>query len=230
MMMARRMTTAMMMAVALVSARPAASQDLGDILGVLEGILDNAEGILTAAEQIVEPGVFADLIPLVDDIQQVQDLLNQAQALSFNLDNVLDEFAEVFPEDFGDFDLAQTVLSINQVNAAGREAIERALELQAETVEKQLPSTIRVQGLRTIGAVGGPLAALQAMVQLQAEQFNQFNRLQTLLASQSRLKGLESAERSNAQDRARRLRELDDPTSFIVEDPEPIQLGVDLVN
>ena len=104
------------------------------------------------------------------------------------------------------------------------------MEVGANAIQGQLPAAIRTEAARAVGTVGGPTAALQALVNLQAEQISQFSQLQTLLVTQSRLLGLGQAEKSNARERSRRLRELDDPTSFIVEDPEPTQFGLDLLN
>ena len=203
---------------------------LGDIAGILGDILEQAETIATAAEFIVANGNFGELAPILPELERTLQLLQQAEDLSFNLETVLTDFEQVFPEDFEALDLFATVSSITNVNRTTREAIERSLEVGANTVQGQLPAAIRTETVRAVGTVGGPTAALQALVNLQAEQISQFSQLQTLLVTQSRLLGLEQAEKSNARERARRLRELDDPTSFIVEDPEPTQFGLDLLN
>ena len=203
---------------------------LGDIAGILGDILEQAETIATAAEFIVANGDFGELAPILPELERTLQLLQQAEHLSFNLETVFTDFEQVFPEDFEALDLFATVSSINTVNRTTREAIERSLEIGVNTVQGQLPVAIRAEAARTVGTVGGPTAALQALVNLQAEQISQFSQLQTLLVTQSRLLGLEQAEKSNARERARRLRELDDPTSFIVEDPEPTQFGLDLLN
>ncbi len=203
---------------------------LGDIAGILGDILEQAETIATAAEVIVANGDFGQLAPILPELERTLQLLQQAEDLSFNLETVLTDFEEVFPEDFGALDLFATVDTITNVNRTTREAIERSLEVGANTVQGQLPAAIRTEAVRAVGTVGGPTAALQALVNLQAEQISQFSQLQTLLVTQSRLLGLGQAEKSNARERSRRLRELDDPTSFIVEDPEPTQFGLDLLN
>ncbi len=203
---------------------------LGDITGILGDILEQAETIATAAEVIVANGDFGQLAPILPELERTLQLLQQAEDLSFNLETVLTDFEQVFPEDFEALDLFATVSSITNVNRTTREAIERSLEIGANTVQGQLPAAIRTEAVRAVGTVGGPTAALQALVNLQAEQISQFSQLQTLLVTQSRLLGLGQAEKSNARERARRLRELDDPTSFIVEDPEPTQFGLDLLN
>ena len=198
---------------------------LGDIAGILGDILDQAETIATAAETIVANGEFGDLAPLLPEIQQVLELLEQAETLSFNVETVLADFEEIFPEDFDDFDLFETVTSINGANDTTRETVERVLELGANAVQSQLPTTIRTEAIRAVGTAAGPAAALQALVNLQSEQIGQFSRLQTLLVSQSRVLGLQATETENARKRARRLREIDDPTSFIVEEPADVLFG-----
>jgi len=203
---------------------------LGGVATILTDILDQAETIATAAQEIVANGDFADLTPILPEVQRALELLEQAEALSFTLETVLADFETVFPEDFNDLDLFQTIDSINNVNDTTREAVERSLEIGASAIQDQLPAAIRTEGIRAVGTIGGPAAALQSLVNLQAEQLSQFSKLQTLLVTQSRLIGLEQAEKSNARERSRRLRELDDPTSFIVEDPEPTQFGLDLLN
>jgi len=203
---------------------------LGDIAGILGDILEQAETIANSAEFIVANGEFGQLAPILPELERTLQLLEQADALSFNLKAVLSDFQDVFPEDFKALDLFATVDSINTVSRTTREAIERSLEIGANTVQGQLPAAIRTEIVRAVGTVGGPTAALQALVNLQAEQISQFSQLQTLLVTQSRLLGLEQAKKSNARERSRRLRELDDPTNFIVEDPEPTQFGLDLLN
>lgn len=202
----------------------------GDIAGILGDILEQAQTIATSAEVIVANGNFGELAPILPELERTLQLLEQTDALSFNLETVLIDFEEVFPEDFEALDLFATVSSINTVNSTTREAIERSLEIGANAVQGQLPAAIRTETVRAVGTVGGPTVALQALVNLQAEQIGQFSQLQTLLVTQSRLLGLGQAEKSNARERARRLRELDDPTSFIVKDPEPTQFGLDLLN
>ena len=93
-----------------------------------------------------------------------------------------------------------------------------------------LPTTIRTEAIRTVGTVAGPAAALQALVNLQSEQIGQFSRLQTLLVSQSRVLGLQATETENARKRSRRLRELDDPTVFATDEPQGIELGLELLD
>ena len=230
----RKSCIASLLAASLVTTAPmtASAQFLGgaDPTDILTDILEQAEIIAAAAEQIVENGEFGNLAPLLPEIEQVLTLLEQAQTISFNVNNVIDEFNEIFPENFDAFDLAQTVASIDGVNATTRENIQRVLELGASAVQSQLPTAIRTESIRAVGAAAGPAAALQAMVQLQAEQIGQFSRLQTLLATQARVQGLKASEVETARKRAQRLRELDDPTSFIVENPADIELGLDLLN
>lgn len=198
---------------------------LGDIAGILGDILDQAETIATAAETIVANGDFGDLAPLLPEIQQVLELLEQAETLSFNVETVLADFEEIFPENFDDFDLFETVTSINGANETTRETVERVLELGANAVQSQLPTTIRTEAIRTVGTVAGPAAALQAIVNLQSEQIGQFSRLQTLLVSQSRVLGLQATETENARKRSRRIRELDDPTVFATDEPVGVLFG-----
>lgn len=203
--------------------------DLGNVVDVLDDILDQAEAIATAAETIIASGAFEDLAPLLPEIQQALELLEQAETLSFNVETVLADFEEIFPEDFDDIDLFGAVSSINNVNETTRETVERMLELGANAVQSQLPTVVRTEAIRTVGTVGGPTAALQALVNLQSEQIGQFSRLQTLLVSQSRVLGLQATKSETARKRSKRLRELDDPTVFATEEPQGIELGLELL-
>ncbi len=203
---------------------------IGRLANILRDILDQAETIADAAQTIIENGNFGDLAPLVPEIQQVLQLLDQAETISFNVETVIADFEEIFPENFNDFDLFETVTSINDANESTRESIERALEIGANAVQSQLPTTIRTEAIRTVGTAAGPAAALQAIVNLQSEQIGQFSRLQTLLVSQGRVLSLQATETETARKRSRRLRELDDPTVFATDEPQGIELGLDLLD
>ncbi len=232
------MTALVAMSLLCTSPAPASAQfggllggdGLGDLTDILGDILDQAETIATAAEQIVASGAFNDLAPLLPELQKAIELLEQAETISFNVQTVLDDFEAVFPEDFDDFDLAATVKSIDDVSDTTREAVERALEIGADTVQSQLPTIIRTEATRAVGAAAGPAAALQALVQLQSDQIGQFSKLQTLLVTQTRILGLQASEAETARKRARRIRELDDPTLFATDEPVDIELGLELLN
>lgn len=201
---------------------------IGDLANILGDILDQAETIATAAETIVASGAFDELAPLLPELQQAIELLEQAETISFNVQTVLDDFEAVFPEDFDDFDLAETIDSIDNVSDTTREAVERALEIGADAVQDQLPTIVRTEATRAVGAAGGPAAALQALVQLQSDQIGQFSKLQTLLVTQSRILGLQASEAETARKRAKRIRELDDPTVFATDEPVDILFGSSL--
>lgn len=216
-----------LVAISLLCASPmqASAASLGDIVDVLDDILDQAETIADAAEAIIENGNFEDLAPLVADAQQIIDLLEQVETISFNVETVLDDFEEVFPDNFDEFDIFETVTSINTANESTRESVERVLELGASTVQDQLTTSVRTQAIRSVGTVAGPAAALQALVNLQSEQIGQLSSLQTLLVAQSRILGLQATQTENARKRAIRLREIDDPTVFATDEPIDILFG-----
>jgi len=218
----------------LCTAPPASAQFSSDaaflleIIAVLGTILTESQQVAAATERFIEDGDFGALLPLLDDIEGLQQLLDQAELLSFEVNNVIDDFDAVFAGDFDDFDLAQTVQSIDLINDTTRESVERLLEQGAATVESQRPTAARVASVTGIGAVSSPAASLQSLVQLQAEQIGQISRLQTVLVTQGRVLGLQAAEVADAKKRAKRLLELDDPTVFATDEPVGVRIGSEL--
>lgn len=151
---------------------------------------------------------FSALQQLLDTTSAVNDLIQQAQGLAFNVQQMEADFAQLYPQEY------TALISASQMAMDARtrwknslEALRTAAKVQAQAVQN-LPAdqqTLSALVGKSQGAVG-VLQALQATNQLLALQVRQAMQGQQMKATQDRAVALEGARQVAAQERAREVR------------------------
>jgi P-type conjugative transfer protein TrbJ len=151
---------------------------------------------------------FSALQQLLDTTSAVNDLIQQAQGLAFNVQQMESGFAQLYPQEYS------ALISASQMTIDARtrwknslEALRTAAKVQAQAVQN-LPAdqqTLTDLVERSQSAVG-TLQALQATNQLLALQSRQAMQTQQMEATQDRAVALEQARQVAVQERAREVR------------------------
>jgi P-type conjugative transfer protein TrbJ len=151
---------------------------------------------------------FSALQQLLDTTSAVNDLIQQAQGLAFNVQQMESDFAKLYPQDYS------ALISASQMAIDARtrwtnslEALRTAAKVQAQAVQN-LPAdqqTLTDLVGRSQSAVGA-LQALQSTNQLLALLSRQAMQSQQMKATQDRAVALEQARQVAVQERAREVR------------------------
>jgi P-type conjugative transfer protein TrbJ len=151
---------------------------------------------------------YSSLNRLRETIAATQRLFDEAQGLSFAVDLVRDQFAQLYPAEYNE------ALSYEHLDADhfqrwenSREALSTALQLQSQTHQSFAADEGVLADLieRSQSAVGA-LQAAQATNQLLGLQIRQLMQAQQLEVGQDRAVALEHARTVAAEERARELR------------------------
>lgn len=197
---------------------------IGGVVRTLQEILQNAERQLSSLQNILAGADLTGAGNIIAELQEVQDLFGDLQAIGYQVQSVARQFDALFPETYDDLTLAEALGVTERFITNSRATIRHALQVQAEVVNSQLFTAAQTKLLTTAAAAGGPTAALQSIAQLQAVQIQQMARLQGLLASQSRLFATELAQIQAIERRAEKIRQDYRNAAAIERDPAPIVL------
>jgi P-type conjugative transfer protein TrbJ len=148
---------------------------------------------------------FPQLQQLQQRLGQIDRLMGQAQGIDFRVDQLDDQFRQLFPQNF------DQVLRRDQRVAQARARLDAAMSAFRQTmgVQSQIVDNVRsdAQALAEIVArsqgAEGSLQAQQATNQLLALTAKQQLQIQNLMASQFRAQAIEQAERAQIEREAR---------------------------
>jgi P-type conjugative transfer protein TrbJ len=141
---------------------------------------------------------------LVSPLQQISQLINQAQGIAFTVNAAESAFAQFYPQQYG------SSTSITQLLADARSRWQNSMNAfqQTLTIQSQIAQNVSADTgtLSTLvaasqGAIGS-LQALQANNQLLALSTKQQLQIQTLMATQYRAEALEQARDAEAEEEA----------------------------
>jgi P-type conjugative transfer protein TrbJ len=141
---------------------------------------------------------------LVSPLQQISQLINQAQGIAFTVNATESAFAQFYPQQYG------SSTSITQLLADARSrwqnsmsAFQQTLAIQSQIAQNVSADTGTLSSLvaASQGATGN-LQALQANNQLLALSTKQQLQIQTLMATQYRAEALEQARDAEAEEEA----------------------------
>jgi len=142
---------------------------------------------------------------ITTDLQQIGNLINQAQGISFNVQSVQTLFARYYPQSYGNSaSIPQLVTDAQTRWQNARDAFQQTMLVQSQIAQTVQTDTAKLSGLVSAsqGAVGS-LQAQQATNQLLALSIKQQLQVQSLLASQGRAQALNDANNAEAEEEGR---------------------------
>ena len=148
---------------------------------------------------------FPQLQQLQQRLQQIDGLMGQARGIDFRVDQLDQQFRQLYPESFGQ------LLTRDQRTASARARLDAAMSQFRQTmgVQSQIVANVRedAQTLSQIVArsqgAEGALAAQQATNQLLALTAQQQLQIQSLMAAHFRSQAVEQAERAQIERESR---------------------------
>lgn len=177
-----------------------AARTLQQINNQIRSLQNQAQSLINQARNLTTIS-FPELQALQQTIQQIDQLMGQAQGIQFRVANLDQQFRSMFPTSFNQ------ALTNNQHVADARTrldtsmaAYKQTMTVQAQVVENIAADEATLNGIvqRSQGAEGA-LQAQQATNQLLALVAKQQFQLQNLMAAQFRADAIERANRTQAQ-------------------------------
>jgi P-type conjugative transfer protein TrbJ len=177
-----------------------AARSLQQINNQMQALQNQATMLLNQAKNLSRVD-FPELQQLNGTLQQIDQLMNQAQGIDFKASGLDQQFAQLFPQ-------GQTqALAMDKQVAAARARLDAALDAYRQTmrVQAQVAENVRSDaGLlstlaeRSQGSQGA-LQAAQTTNQLLALSAKQQLQIQNLMATQYRAEATEAARRAQAE-------------------------------
>jgi P-type conjugative transfer protein TrbJ len=144
---------------------------------------------------------FSSLSGITSDLQQIGNLMNQAQGISFDVQSVEAAFNQQYPQTYGAGATMPQLLTDAQTRwQNARNAFQQTMLVQSQIAQTVQTDTGKIADLvnASQGAVGS-LQAQQAANQLLALSVKQQLQVQTLLAAQGRAEALKDANEAEAE-------------------------------
>ena len=148
---------------------------------------------------------YSALSGITTDLQQIGNLINQAQGIAFDVQSVETLFTRYYPQSYGNSTTIPQLVSDAQTRwQNARNAYQQTMLLQSQIAQTVQSDTAKLTGLvnASQGAVGG-LQAQQATNQLLALSIKQQLQVQSLLAAQGRAQALKDANDGEAEEEGR---------------------------
>lgn len=177
-----------------------AARTLQQINNQIQMLQNQAQSLVNQARNL-STITFPELQAITQTIQQIDQLMGQAQAIRFRVAGLHQQFQSMFPTSFNQALTGnQHVIDARARLDASMDAYKRTMTVQAQVVENVAADASTLNGIvqRSQGAQGA-LQAQQATNQLLALVAKQQFQLQTLMAAQYRADAIERASRAQAQ-------------------------------
>jgi len=180
-----------------------AARTLEQINNQIHMLQNQAQGLINQAKNLTTIS-FPELQALKQTMQQIDQLMGQAQGIQFKVASLDQQFRSLYPDSF-----AQSLTTSQQVQSArtrmdtARAAFEQTMTVQAQVVENIAGDQAALTGIvaRSQSAEGA-LQASQATNQLLALVAKQQFQIQTLMAAQYRAEAIERANQSQSRTEA----------------------------
>lgn len=177
-----------------------AARTLQQINNQIQMLQNQAQSLINQAKNLTTIS-FPELQAITQTIQQIDQLMGQAQGIQFRVANLDQQFRQLFPDSFG-----QALTTNQQVQNArirmdtAKAAFQQTMTVQAQVVENVQTDAQALAGIvaRSQGAEGA-LQAQQATNQLLALTAKQQFQIQNLMAAQYRAQAIEQAQRAQSQ-------------------------------
>jgi type IV secretion system protein TrbJ len=144
---------------------------------------------------------FSSLDGITNDLNQISDLMNQAQGISFDVQSVEAAFQQTYPQEYASGTSIPQLLTGAQTRwQNARDAFQQTMTVQSQIAQTVQTDTGKLADLvnASQGAVGS-LQASQATNQLLALSIKQQLQIQTLMVAQGRAETLNDADNAEAQ-------------------------------
>ena len=177
-----------------------AARTLEQINNQIRMLQNQAQSLINQAKNLTTIS-FPELQALKQTMQQIDQLMGQAQGIQFKVASLDQQFRSLYPDSF-----AQSLTTSQQVQGArermdtARAAFEQTMTVQAQVVENIAADQAALTGIvaRSQGAEGA-LQASQATNQLLALVAKQQFQIQTLMAAQYRAEAIERANQAQSR-------------------------------
>ncbi len=181
-----------------------ASRALEQINNQIQSLQNEATMLANMARNLSSLNV-SQLGGITNDLQQISNLMNQAQGIGFDVQSVQAAFQQLYPQSYG----AGTSLPQLLGDAQTRwQNVKNAFQ-QTMTVQSQIAQTVQSDSVKLADLVNasqgaaGNLQVSQATNQLLALSIKQQLQLQTLMAAQGRAEALSGANEAEAEEEGR---------------------------
>lgn len=177
-----------------------AARTLEQINNQIRMLQNQAQGLINQAKNLTTIS-FPELQALQQTIQQIDQLMGQAQGIQFKVASLDLQFRSLYPDSFaGSLTTSQQVQSARARMDTARAAFEQTMTVQAQVVENIAADQAVLTGIvaRSQSAEGA-LQASQATNQLLALVAKQQFQIQTLMAAQYRAEAIERANQSQSR-------------------------------
>jgi P-type conjugative transfer protein TrbJ len=125
--------------------------------------------------------------PLISINAQATQLLQSAQGIGYNSQNVALQYSQAYPTSMAGASFAQIVQALITWQASSRQTLQQAMATQNQIVQAQPVTANAVQGAVAASQnAPGQTGAIQATNQLLAALSTQLTQLQTILITQAR--------------------------------------------
>lgn len=181
-----------------------AARTLTQINNQIQSLQNEATMLINQAKNLSRID-FPQLQAITQNLQQIDRLMGQAQAIKFQVSGLDQKFGQLFPNDFGQaLRTNQQVIGARTRLDASMDAYRHTMTVQAQVVENVSADAQTLADIvsRSQGAEGS-LQAQQATNQLLALTAKQQFQIQTLMAAQYRADATEVARRVQAEQEAR---------------------------
>ena len=180
-----------------------AARTLQQINNQIRQLQNQARSLINQAKNLTTIS-FPELTALTHDLQQINQLMGQAQGIQFRVASLTQQFQHLFPGGDGSLSSVQLVAAAKSRMDTANAAFQHTMTVQAQVVEDVQADAATLNSLvaKSQGSEGA-LQAAQATNQLLALSAKQQFQIQTLMAAQYRAQAIEQATRAQAAADAR---------------------------
>jgi P-type conjugative transfer protein TrbJ len=180
-----------------------AARTLQQVNNQIRSLQNQAQSLINQAKNLTTIN-FPELQAITQTLQQIDQLMGQAQGIQFRVANLDQQFRSMFPTSFNAAltTNAQVAAAKTRLDAS-KASFQQTMTVQAQVVENVQTDATTLSGIiaRSQGAEGA-LQAQQATNQLLALTAKQQFQIQNLMAAQYRADATEAARRVQAEQEA----------------------------
>ena len=177
-----------------------AARTLQQVNNQIRSLQNQAQSLMNQAKNLTTIG-FPEIQAITQTLQQIDQLMGQAQGIQFRVDGLDQQFRALFPQSFN-----QALTMNGQVVAARTRldtemaAYKQTMGVQAQVVENVQADAQTLNGIVSRSqSAEGALQAQQATNQLLALTAKQQFQIQNLMVAQYRAEATEAARRAQAE-------------------------------
>ena len=181
-----------------------AARTLQQVNNQIQSLQNEATMLINQAKNLSRID-FPQLQAITQNLQQIDRLMGQAQAIRFQVSGLDQQFGQLFPRDFGQaLRTNRQVIGARSRLDASMDAFRHTMTVQSQVVENVSADARTLSDIVSRSqAAEGSLQAQQATNQLLALTAKQQFQIQTLMAAQYRADATEAARRVQAEQEAR---------------------------